>query len=264
VSNRRDVLAGIAALSAVSRPITAAASLPELKLDEPEANLAAYIKLRGDLRDAPVYDMVRGRVFGLVEGQAPRPLFKTVGAQRTRYRRASALEYRADSRYVGVLLDWDTERPLARWANPYNNRDCEVPVTRYGPATARLLPDRMLPGTDDAEPRPGTRPWFVIGDVLHMVEQIMAPAAPAAQPDGDLMTFSGDWRLVADPAVTRVPSQLSFTAVEDWRDWMQMEQAGSLWWHVAGVKLDGPGDYPREVAELLNTHDPGFFGKAGA
>lgn len=262
--NRREILAGIAALSAVGRPTAAVAdSHPELQLNEPAANLAAFIKLRGDLRDEPVYDMVRGQVFGLLQGQAPRPLFKTVGAQRTRYRRISALEYAADSRYMGVLLDWETERPLERWDNPYNDRDCEVPVTRYGPASARLLPDRMLPGTDKSEPAPGTRPWFLIGDVLHMVEQILSPAPPAAQPDGDLMTFSGDLRLVADPAVTRVPSQLSFTAVEGWRDWMQMDQPGSLWWHVAGVKLGAPGEYPAEVADLLNKYDPGFFDEAG-
>lgn len=259
MSSRREILAGIAALSGVGRPLAVAAGLPELRLDEPAANLAAYIKLRGDLRDAPVYDMVRGRVFGLVEGQAPRPLFKMVGGQRTHYRRVSGLEYRADSRYVGLLLDWQTEQPLERWANPYNGRECEVPVTRYGPAAARLLPDRMLPGTDKSAPLPGTRAWFVIGNVLHMVDQVLAPAPPAAQPDGDLMNFAGDWRLVADPAVTRVPSQLSFTAVENWRDWMQMEQAGSLWWHVAGVKLGGPGDYPAEVAARLRQHDPDFF-----
>lgn len=264
MSSRREILAGFAALAAAGHAPPAAANVPKLRLDEPEANLEAYIKLRGDLRDEPVYDMVRGRVFGLVAGEAPRQLFKTVGAQRTRYRRVSALEYRAETLYVGLLLDWGTERLLQRWTNPYNDRACEVPVTRYGPAEIRLLADRMLPGDSESEPTRGTRPWFVIGHVVHMVEQIMAPAPPAAQPDGDLMNFSGDWRQLADPGVTRIPSQLSFTAVERWRDWMQMEQPGSLWWHVAGVKLDGPGAYPDEFAALVRERAPDFFGQGGA
>ena len=59
------------------------------------------------------------------------------------------------------------------------------------------------------------------------------------------MTFSGDWSLLTDPALTRVPSRLSFTAVEHWRDWMALDQPGSLWWHVAGVKLTGWDELPR-------------------
>ena len=264
MSNRREILAGFAAWAAAGHAPPAVAGANELRLDEPEANLEAYIKLRGDLRDEPVYDMVRGRVFGLVNGEAPRQLFKTVGAQWTRYRRVSALEYRAESYYVGLLLDWESERLLQRWTNPYNNRDCEVPVTRYGPATSRLLADRMLPGDSESAPTRGTRPWFVIGNVVHMVDQIMAPAPQALQPDGDLMNFSGDWRQLVDPGLTRIPSQLSFTAVEHWRDWMQLEQPGSLWWHVAGVKLDSPKQYPDEITTLLREQAPDFFGKGEA
>ena len=78
------------------------------------------------------------------------------------------------------------------------------------------------------------------------------------------MNFSGDWRQLADPEVTRIPSQLSFTAVEHWRDWMQMEQPGSLWWHVAGVKFDSPDDYPDEFATLLRAKAPDFFAKGDA
>ncbi|MDH3639731.1 MAG: DUF1838 family protein [Gammaproteobacteria bacterium] len=262
MSSRRDVLAGLAALTAAGGAAPAGAAASDLNLDEPEANLAAYIKLRGDLRPDPVYDMVRGRVFGLVDGQAARPLFKMIGAQRTQYRRVSSLEYRADTRYVGVLLDWNAEQPLQRWINPYNDQPCEVPVTRYGPASMRLLADRMLAGDSVSEPTRATRPWFTIGHVVYMVDQIMSPAPNNVQPDADLMNFSGDGRQLADPALTRIPSQLGFTAVEHWRDWMQMDQPGSLWWHVAGAKLDGPRDYPAEFLSLLQAQDPDFFGAA--
>lgn len=264
MTSRRDILAGFAAWAAAGNAAPAGAGGRELGLDEPEANLEAYIKLRGDLREVPVYDMVRGRVFGLVKGEPPRPLFKTVGAQSSRYRRVSPLEYRAETNYVGMLLDWHDERLLQRWTNPYNGRECAVPVTRYGPAEIRLLADRMLPGDSEEEPTRGTRAWFVIGHVVHMVEQIMAPAPPAAQPDGDLMTFSGDWRQLADPGLTRVPSQLSFTAVEHWRDWMQMDQPGSLWWHVVGVKLDGPGDFPEDLSNFLRDRAPLLLGESDA
>lgn len=248
MSSRRDVLAGFAGLTVAGAAGSAAAAAKKIDLDDPAANLEAYVKLRGDLSGAPVYDMIRGRVYGLVEGQPARPLFKTVGAQRTRYRRESSLEFRTDSRYVGMLVDWQTERLLTRWSNPYNDETCEVPVTRYGPSVYPLV-----------NPPAGKRPWFVIGDVVHMLDEIVATAPSDVQPDADLMTFTGDWKQLADPDSTRIPSRLSFTAVENWREWMRMDRAGSLWWHVTGVKLAGPGNIPDAVAVELRRQDPDFF-----
>lgn len=260
MSNRRELLGGLAGFateSAASR--LQAAEVFNLRLDQAETNLSTYVRLRGDLRDAPVFDLVRGRVFGLIPDQVPRQLFKMIGAQRSRYRRVSRLEYRVESQYVGILLDWGMERPLSKWTNPYNGRICKVPVTHYGPGSARLLTDRMLAADDESSPAPGSRPWFVIGSILHMSDHIFTPSALAKQPDADLMTFSGELRLLLDESLSRVPSRLSFTAVESWRDWMQMEQAGSLWWDVAGVKLDGPAGFPAELVELIRQHAPGFF-----
>jgi hypothetical protein len=182
------------------------------------------------------------------------------GAQRSDYRRVSALEFHVETRYVGMLLDLQTGRPLQSWLNPYNEKQCEVPVTRYGPTPMRMLADaQMLAGTGPAQAPQATRPWFVIGDIVHMLDTIVSPVEPSLRPDADLMTFSGSAKELADPGPTRVSSRLSFNAVEHWRDWMQMEQPGSLWWHVAGVKLAGPADYPEDFSERVRKLDPGFF-----
>jgi hypothetical protein len=262
MSNRRTVLGGLAGLAALGASETAvAAAAAALDLDDPEENLRSYIKLRGDLAGAPVFDLIRGCVYGLVQGQPARPLFKTVGAQRSTYSRISSLEFRATTQYIGLLLDWSTERLLRAWSNPYTRADCKVPVTRYGPSELRVLGDRMVPASAAAHrPQPGRRPWFVLGDVVHMLDEIIAPAPPGdLQPDADLMTFTGNLQQLADPRRTRIPAQLSFTAVEPWRDWMGMKQPGRLWWHVSGVKLDGPDGYAPELQRLLRAEDPGFL-----
>jgi hypothetical protein len=264
---RRTILTGIStlglgavALNTAYPPAADAAVGPELNLDDPASNLEAYIRLRGDTSGEPVYDLARGQVFGLVPGEAARPLFKMIGAQRSRYSRVSPLEYKIETRYVGLLLDWQTEQPLRNWLNPYTEKRCEVPVTNYGPTSARLLSDRIVAfGDAPDKPPAATRPWYVIGDIVHMVDQIISPAAPALQPDADLMTFSGDGNLLAESGVTRIPSRLSFTAVESWREWMGMPQPGSLWWHVAGVKLASASDYPDEFLTELQRVDPAFF-----
>jgi hypothetical protein len=262
MSNRRAVLGGLAGLAALGASETPfAAPATDLNLDDAATNLRSYIKLRGDLTGEPVFDLIRGRVYGLVAGQPARPLFKTVGAQRTAYSRRSPLEYAASTRYIGLLLDWRTERLLRTWQNPYTGGDCQVPVTRYGPAEMRFLADRMVPASlaPDEPPR-GTRPWFLLGDVVHMLDEIIAPApAGVLQPDADLMTFTGSLQQLVDPGLTRIPARLSFTAVEPWRDWMRMEKPGSLWWHVAGAKLDGPDGYGPELRALVQAEDPAFF-----
>lgn len=251
--------AGAVLAAAAGRPAFAA-----LDLDDPATNLDAYIRLRGDTSGRPVYDMIRGRVFGLVEGEQARPLFRTMGAQVSRYRRVSDLEYAAQTRYVGLLTDWATNRPLGSWTNPYTGRRCDVPVTRYGPAAVRFLTDRMLPAGDGVHATGirAARPWEVIGDIVHIVDQVFSPAPGEALPDADMMTFSGRLSLLDDRVLTRVPSRLSFTAVENWRAWMDMDRAGSLLWHVNGVKLDGPADYPAEMREQLDRLDPDFFEEA--
>ena len=258
---RRELLAGLAGLAAL-RAGAAAPGGPDL--DDPAENLRAFVKLVGSLDGAPVYDMVRGSVYGLMAGRAAQPLFKTVGAGVAVYRQVSPLEFTATSRYVGLLLDWKTGQPLEHWINPFNGVRCTVPTTQYGPGDMRVLGDRMLPaGMEGDAPAGGTRPWFRLGDTVHMQREVLAgaPQRPLF-PKGDLMTYSGDWGLLADAAVTRMPSRLNFSAVEAWRDWMNMDaqaQPGSLWWHVAGTKLQGPGDYPPDLREWVVRQDPGFF-----
>ena len=227
-------------------------------LHDPENNLQAYIKLRGNLSPEPVWDMIRGRVFGLVNSEKPRPLFQSLGASRTVYRRVSSLEYTAESRYIGLFLDPETGQLLKQWVNPYNKRQCEIPSTHYD-MVPKIHPAGTSFGKADGSPPPGVRPWFVIGDVFHMGDQIISPASPDKQPDGDLMTFSASVAHMADPAVTSAPSRLSFNAVEHWRDWMQMEQAGSLWWHVSGAKVSGPAAFPDSMKSMVEQESPGFF-----
>lgn len=267
---RRTVLRGAGALGAllashVHGKIRGTIDDGGPDLDDPETNLRAFVKLVGSLDGKPVFDMVRGSVYGLSPGRAAQPLFRTVGAGVSVYSQTSALEYRSVSRYVGLLLDWETGQPLGRWTNPYTGEACEVPVTRYGPGEARIFSDRMLPAGTPDEPTTGTRPWYRLGDVVHIRREVF-PEAPERPlfPKADLMTYSGDWELLADPKILRMPSRLNFSAVETWRDWMGMDgqPAGTLWWHVAGAKLAGADDYPAEVREWLLREDPSFFDAA--
>jgi hypothetical protein len=269
--HRRDFLAGMASLAASSCAIAPAAGPHakryDLNLDDPKANLKAFIKLTGSLDNEPVYDLVQGSVYGLVAGQPARPLFKTVGAGCSHYSRHSRFEYRAESRYIGMFLDWETEQPLDKWTNPYTGKVCDVPVTRYGPGEVSILGNKIVQAAATATETqmPGAkRPWFRLGNVAHMQREVIssAPEMPLF-PKADLMTYSSDWQQLANPKLKRIPSRLNFSAVEAWRDWMQMvpgeDPAGTLWWQVSGVKLDRASDYPPQLLQRLRSEDPNFF-----
>ncbi|MEH6607489.1 MAG: DUF1838 family protein [Pseudomonadales bacterium] len=271
MTRRRDFLAGMAGLAAsnfvvASPPVSpATATAYDLNLDDPAANLQAFIKLTGSLDSEPVYDIVRGSVYSLVAGQPAMPLFKTIGAGCSIYSRHSPLEYRAETRYIGMFLDWETEQPLDQWTNPYTGKKCDVPVTRYGPGEVRILGDQILPVTMvTQEASGGKRPWFKLGSVAHIQREVISPAPGMPLfPKADMMTYSGDWQQLADHNLKRIPSRLNFSAVETWREWMNMvpgeQPAGTLWWHVSGAKLDGPADYPPELRQRLRREDPDFF-----
>lgn len=260
---RRQLLTGMVALATINRAPGAVGLA--LDLDDPAQNLRAFVKLLGSLDAAPVFDLIRGSVYALVPGEAARPLFRTAGAGRASYTRLSGLEYSAESRYVGLLLDGESGEPLRRWTNPYTGSVRDVPVTRYGPGETRILTDRIVtPAAAPASPPRGVRPWFRLGDVVHMQRNVILPAPTRPDfPKADLITYSGDWRALADPARDRIRSRLNFTAVEAWRPWMGMDgpdaPAGALWWHVSGVKLDGPADFPSPLRDWLRAVDPDFF-----
>lgn len=262
---RRTVVSCMAGIAASRAANAITVSGHALDLDDPAENLRAFVKLTGSLDSDPVYDIVRGSVYALVPGQAARPLFRTVGAGRATFARRSDLEYSSVSRYVGMLVDWDTQQPLRRWRNPFNGSTCEVPVTRYGPGETRILGGRIVPpALASASPSEGIWPWFRLGNVVHM-QRIVTSGAPEvpAFPKADLMTFSGDWQQLADPSLTRIPSRLNFTAVETWREWMRMDfenaPEGTLWWQVDGAKLDSDGDYPPALRRQILQEDPTFF-----
>jgi len=232
-----------------------------IDLDDPATNLRAYVKLRGSLDGEAVFDVVRGQVYAVLPGEVTHPLFSMLGAQRSVYVRRSPLEYAATTHYLGWLLDPASGRPLQRWTNPWNGADCAVPRTRYGPSQVRILPDRVLPAADPAGPSAaGRRPWYLLGDIVHMRDEILLPLPEASGfPKADLMTFSGRWQDLADTRSSRMPARVAFSAVEPWRDWMQMEQPGMLWWHVTGVKLDQAQAMPAELWALVQAEEPGFL-----
>lgn len=222
-------------------------------LSEPAGQLETYVRIRGSLGDAVVFDHVTGSVHAAVEGEAPRLLFNLEGLQVSRYRREGPERFAMRTRYIGLLTDPLTGERLEHFANPWTGARREVPVSSYGPSTVWLLPGGVDYGLPAAQtPAVSRREFRREGGWVHVTESI-ASASSRDQPDFDVITFSARAADLGRPAPAFVPAVNGFTAVERWRPWMAMgDRPGMLIWHVRGTKLDRPDEVPgwlRQEAE---------------
>ena len=243
---------------ATERTDLAAAPKIGLDLDDAADNLTAFIKIKGSLSEEKITNVVTGRVYGIVEGEPAKPFFGLLGFQINRYKRDSENTFLNASQYFALYTDLQTGK-RAKWlTNPFTGERIEPPLSQYGPATAELPSMRSDP-LDDTQ---GTKvfPWTRVGNRVTITEEIFAPLPYEVQPDLDLTTHTADWRHVQDASVASAPSTMSFTAVEHWRDWMEMGSLeGSLLWHVTGHKLAADEDLPPHLVDEAMIEAPEMF-----
>ena len=232
-----------------------------LDLDNAADNLTAFMKIKGSLSEERVTNVVTGRVYGIVEGEPAKPFFGLLGFQINRYKRVSDSAFLNASQYFALYTDLRTGERARFLTNPFTGKTVEPPLSQYGPSTVELTATPKEPENAQAAIQPAKMfPWARIGNKLTMTEQVAAPLPLEVQPDIDLTTYTADWRQVQDTTVTSADSNMSFTAMEHWRDWMEMGSLeGSLLWHVTGHKLTADEDLPPHLISEAMIAAPEMF-----
>jgi hypothetical protein len=259
--DRRALGAG-ALLCAAGAASAAQADAPTL--NDPQRNLEAYIRMRGDLSGKPVFERVEGRTFGVVEKQLPKPLYGAVGIQLSRFVKAPE-GFRFKFKYFSLCTDLATGAPIATLDNPYTgarntipprlNDNPEILLTTEG----WRFPNRPKdPGT---QRNPGlVRPWTIVEDTLVLTDTLISPPRYEVHPAFQLFTYQARYRDAVNPRRTGVASSFAGTGMENWRDWMEIKDVdGSLCVHLAGFKVAGPASYPDWLVEAALKADPKFF-----
>jgi hypothetical protein len=258
-----SAFAAAAAVTATTVPNDALAGVSNL--DDPDENLEAYIRMRGDLNGATVIERVDTRTMGIVEHEQPKPLFAAIGIQVGRFRRVPE-GFAYLFKYFSLTTDSVTGEPITRFNNPYTNVINEIPSRGADNNTEILLTTQgwrfpARPQTDAQRAAPKlARPWQKVGDELILTDTLVSPPNYEKQPAFQQFTYSAPYRQATDKRRASVQSRFAGTGMEHWRPWMDIKTIeGSLSAHMVGFKVRGQSAFPPWLIEAALKHDPKLF-----
>jgi hypothetical protein len=250
-------IAALASAKAAARPAAA-------DLDDPQFNLDAYIRMRGDLSGAVVIERVDARTFGVVEKQLPRALHAAIGIQVSRFRKL-AEGYSFRFKYFSMATDIVTGAPLSSLANPYTGATNAIPP-RLSDNPEILLtiegwrfPNR--PKDSGTQKNPGiVRPWQRVEKKLLLTDTLISPPRYERHPAFQAFTYAADFREATSARRSAVDSTFAGTGMEDWRDWMEIKALeGSLCVHTFGAKVRSRDAFPAWLVDAAMKQDKSMF-----
>lgn len=247
---RRNVVGLMSAAAAVSvLPRMALAATPAKNdFSTPEAKLRALILVRGALDDRLVVYWMRGRYYGLVDGEIT-PLFGVLNACFSRYRAHKDGGFIAARGEASHFTDFNTGEVMQTIKNPYTGKDMNSPVRSLNPSPVRIRADCTISIAE----APGMQFQNVVQDVeahgnsVSISERSMSKTpVPGGKPSlfNELITYRAKASDLSRSGVKRVPCDTSFTNTVSWRSWMGMDD------HPGHLLLAGGGTFVSGVEEL--------------
>jgi hypothetical protein len=268
--DRRGFILGLAGSCAL--PLARAANAPAGQLPpppkggydlaDPLQSLEAMLRLQGRLdgRDAPWWYF--GRIYGLLPGQAPVPLFRFEGLEIMRLTRTPAGEYAATGATTSFFQDWRTREVMTRFANPISGRTNDVRPNLIGGkpggvaayySTRGVRPGMVAP--DAWQPDGLDLTWTWHDDSVWLShDRSYPPGLP--QPMGESSCAKARSADLHDRRRDFVPTAFSSTYFAPYPAWLEMQgQPGYVIWHADGVKLESvaglPADFRARVEQLF-------------
>jgi hypothetical protein len=241
------LMSGIAAASALPGVATAAAPATQ-DFGAPEAKLRTLLLLRGALDDRLVIYWMRGRYYGLVDGEIT-PLFGVLNACFSRYRAHKDGGFIAARGEATHFTDFNTGEVMQTIRNPYTGKDMNSPVRSLNPSPVRIQADCVITIAE----APGMRFQNVVqdvdaqGDGVSISERSMSKTpVPGGKPSvfNELITYRGKASDLSRPGIKRAPCDTSVTSTVSWRSWMGMDD------HPGHLLAAGAGTFVSSAEEL--------------
>ena len=241
------LVGGTAALAALPQAARAASG-DTAALDTTAGKLRALMLMRGALDDRLVMYWLRGRYFGLVDGEV-RPLFGVVNACFSRYRPHEDGGYIGARGEISHYTDFSTGAVVQTVRNPYTDTTVQVPARGYPPSPVRIQADctisiKEMPGMQFANV---VHDLDVTGDDVRIFETSSSKVPiPGGKPSlyNEMLTYRARTSDLARADAKRVPCDLAFTNTVSWRPWMGMENRPG---HMLAV---GSGAYVTSLQDL--------------
>jgi hypothetical protein len=264
--DRRGFVLGLTGLFVAGQGARAAVRGPVppggYDLADPADALQAMLRMQSRLdgRDAPWWYF--GRIYAVLPGQAPLPLFRYEGLEIIRMTPAGNGEYAATGATTSFFQDWKTGQVMETFANPVSGRTNQVTPNLIGgkPGSAAAFysakgvrPGRVAPA--DWQPDGLELMWTQHGDAVWVShDRTYPPGLP--QPMGEASCARARVAELHDRARAFVPASFSSTYLAPYPAWMEMQgQPGHVMWHADGLKLESidalPADFRARVEKLF-------------
>lgn len=289
--NRRNVLAGSAAVAALAGPVAAlaraqrTAALPSLSgpfvdLSAAEGNVDAWARINGSIDpEVTSFSWYSGRVVGRRPGEAARDLMRIIGMGAVRLLPLDGVKgYQMLRKELGFFLNIESGEVLDWWQNPYNNERVEVVHIANPAINARIEPFPLKQGLYEAVHDPDARapfvlPWTRIRDRAVTEQHAHLWAKNPLDPAIWVRESSGPFVAISDsnvynvsladlqnPRLKKIPSFGNWTHSRPWQPWMLMGQApGSIEYNCITASSDRLEDLPPQIVELARKRFPEFL-----
>jgi hypothetical protein len=267
-------LAGLGAAGLVSGcaqgPSEPPASPPlNLDLNDPVDLAVARQKVIGSVVAEETHSFLRFHFYGQVPGEKARRLLSMNNYIIDYWEPGERGTYKLRHYEVGYYTEFDTDKAISRWVNPYTNEDLEVFHFALGPIHREYSPEAVL--------APGLAPVplnsHVMGDRLVVATEAISQMPNIFQPDEwpkyssgktvnwlSLQTLSALLEDVLNPELNSAPAHIQLQNFISWGSWMKMGgyEGGSMA-RAYGTEISGFDALPPEVLAGFKEHTPEIF-----
>lgn len=271
VFDRRSLMGligGTAALAAMPGVAHAAAG-DDHALDTPTGKLRALMMMRGALDDRLVIYWLRGRYFGLVDGEV-KPLFGVVNACFSRYRAHPDGGYIGARGEISHYTDFATGEVVKSVRNPYTGQMMEPPARGYPPSPVRIQANssitiKEMPGMQFENT---VHDIEVTGNDVRIFERSTSEVPlPTGKPSryNEMLTYRAKATDIARPNLMRVPCDINFTNTVSWRSWMDMgDRPGTMLAIGSGAYVSSMKELPATWLKATAASQPELLGNPNA
>lgn len=230
--------------------------------DSPAQQLTALARVRADTSGAPSTVWWCGDVYQNAPGAAYEHLFGFEGINVSRLVEIDG-GFQLLSREAAFYLDPRSREILEEWDNPVTGERVGVSHVWNDPVNQQWLEQQpwgpfRVPTTDL-----GDRVCLNMDIPLAYPSPLPVAEFPENSADDtyralELFQFFAAKADLADPSLTSVPCDLSWSRVSPWLPWMRMgSRPGGLVFHTRGVKL-AHGDVPERLRSYVAAHRPEY------
>jgi hypothetical protein len=274
--SRRSALGSLAGLGAVGLTAgcaneTAESSAPLLDLDLNDPIDLAYArqKVIGSVAEEEIHTFLRFHFYGQVPGEKARRLLSMNNYIIDYWEPVKRGTYKLRHYEVGYYTEFDTDKPISSWVNPYTKEELEVFHFTLGPIHREYSPDAVLaPGL---APVPLTshqmeERFIVATEAISQMPNIFQPEAWPNYSSGktinwlSLQTLSALMDDVRNPELNSAPANIHLQNFVSWSSWMKMGGfEGGTTARAYGTEVSGFDALKPEILEGFKKYTPKIF-----